>query len=294
MRFLSGPCGRLGAPMTASGAPVDPVPLARLEREWQALAGGRLAARFRAWAELEPALAAFASPRALLRFLRSPGANPDDKDAALAALLARARAEPLAGRVVLEAILPGLKGVAGRLLRDPAEREELWALLFACAWEQIASYPLEQRPCRLAANLLLDTLHATGAGLDRERRQRAELAAEQPLFGLPTGLGPSGDLEALLARAAAAGAISSEEAGLILETRIDGRPLAALAAEKGLAYNTLKLRRQRAERRLLLHLGYPPVPRGRQNRRFSSAWVIRRAAGAGRPDTGEKPTKRRR
>ena len=56
-------------------------------------------------------------------------------------------------------------------------------------------------------------------------------------------------------RAVAAAAISEEEAELILRTRIDGADLRALADEAGLAYNTLVVRRLRAERRLLLFLG---------------------------------------
>jgi len=39
----------------------------------------------------------------------------------------------------------------------------------------------------------------------------------------------------------------------------------------GLSYNVLRVRLQRAERRLLLHLGYPPVPRRAPKRPSSPA-----------------------
>jgi len=77
------------------------------------------------------------------------------------------------------------------------------------------------------------------------------------------------DVDLLLAEAVAAGAVSPLEAEAILAVRIDGDPLATVAVRLGLSYNVLRVRLQRAERRLLLHLGYPPVPR-RAPRRPSS------------------------
>jgi DNA-directed RNA polymerase specialized sigma24 family protein len=256
--------------------PVDAVPLTRLERDWsRERASAQLATRFGSWKELEPALMPFAGPDALLRFLRRRGVGVD-KDAVLLALLRRARHEPLAGRVVLEAILPGLKRIAGRMLIDVREREELWSVLLACAWERIRGYPVERRPRRVAANLLLDCMRGTLAALSRARTDRTLTSAELPP-DLSAAEPVDGDVDALLARAVRAGAITAPEAELILSTRIDGVPLASVAGSQNIAYNTLKLRRQRAERRLLLYLGHPPVPRGQQNRPSCPA----RVAGAG-------------
>ena len=120
------------------------------------------------------------------------------------------------------------------------------------AWQQIRRYPLARRPRRIAANLLLDTRRAALAEFTRERRGRREPPAQQ----LAPAAAPGGDVEALLGRAVTAGALSSEEAELILRTRIDGVPLARLATEAGVAYHTLNVRRLRAERRLLLFLGH--------------------------------------
>lgn len=247
---------------------MDPVPLARLEREWLSLQP-RLGLLYRAWAREEPALASFSSPRRLLAFLHSPGPS-GPKDEALAALLRQAAVEPLAARLLLEALLPGLKCLARRLLFDPSEREDLWALLLAGAWERISSYPLERRPRKVAANILLDTLADTLALLRAERRLSGELARD-PLRERAAEQPVGGDVEALLAAAVRRGSLTAAEAELVLATRFDGRSLAALAEETGVAYNTMKLRRQRAERRLLIFLGYPPVPRGRQERPFPFA-----------------------
>jgi DNA-directed RNA polymerase specialized sigma24 family protein len=255
---------------------MDPVPVARLERDWnRELTSAALAERFRDWAETETALARFDGPSALLRFLRRPGPGAA-KDAALLALLERARGEPLAGRVVLEAILPGLKSIAGRMLIDAREREELWSALLSCAWERICRYPVERRPRRVAANLLLDCMRGTLDVLARARTDRALTSAELPL-DLSAAEPVDGDVDALLAGAVRAGAISELEADLILQTRIDGVDLASLAASADVPYNSLKSRRFRAERRLLLYLGRRAAPERRRSRPFCPA----RVAGAG-------------
>ncbi|MBS1868290.1 MAG: sigma-70 family RNA polymerase sigma factor [Actinobacteria bacterium] len=129
---------------------------------------------------------------------------------------------------------------------------------------------LERRPRRIAANLLLDTLRPT------LRAMRAARAGEPPTALESRELRPvwptaaeDGDLDALLAEAVAAGAITRKEAELVAVTRFDGVPLAHLAELGGQPYNRLKVRRQRAERRLLVWMGYRPVPRRPQNRHSS-------------------------
>jgi len=250
-------------------------PTDRLAREWPALAAGALARRLREWAESEPRLAAFESPQALIRFLRSRSADLDRKDAILALLLERARLDELAARAVLEAMLPGLKRLAGSVFHEVGEEEEVSSLLLWCAWEEIRAFPLERRRTRIAANLLLDTRKRMRAELAEDRR-RASLTSGSRMPAPNAGI-DTGDVDALLARAVTAGAISEEEAELIARTRIDDVPLPALAREAGLPYPTLKMRRIRAERRLLLFLGQPAVTSGRRKRRLLGA----RATGAG-------------
>jgi hypothetical protein len=248
-------------------------PTDRLAREWPALAARTLAPRLRAWAEEEPRLTAFESPQALLGFLRSRSADLDRKDAILAFLLARARADEVAARVVLEALLPGLKRLAGSVFHEVGDEEELSSLLLWCAWEEIRAFPLERRRTRIAANLLFDTRKRMRAALAEERRCAAVPAR---LAGLPAA-GGAGDVDALLARAVAAGAITEWEAELIARTRIDGESVAAVAVDERLPYITAYMRRQRAERRLLIYLGHLPVKTRPPNRRLLGA----RAAGAG-------------
>lgn len=245
----------------------------RLEAEWPLLAAGPLQGRLRCWAAEEPALAGFATPQQLLRRLRSLRGRRAAEDAILAALVRQAEADAQAARVVLQALLPGLKALAGRLLLEPDEREEIWSALLAHCWERIRCYPIERRPSRIAANVLLDTLQKTTRALKRQRRDRDELAGDAAPERTATAL-DGADVERLLRRAVRATAISSEEAELILRTRIDGADMGALARESGIGYHALNTRRLRAEKRLLLFLGYGAVTFRGAKAPLSSARVV--------------------
>jgi len=259
---------------------MESVPLDRLDAEWRRqVAGPQLARRLAAWRRREPALASFADAASLMRLFRSD-AQPATKDRVLHALVEIARTDPLAGLVVLEAITPGLKRVSRRILHDPRERDEVWAALLATAWERIRDFPAHRRE-RVAANLLLDTMRDALAALREGRLGRGQLTDD--VASLVAAEPVDGDVDGLVDLAVDAGALSVEEGELILLTRIDGFRLIDLAADQGVAYNTLKMRRQRAERRLLVFLGHRPVPRRPQNRRSFPA----RVAGAGIAPAGE-------
>jgi DNA-directed RNA polymerase specialized sigma24 family protein len=262
---------------TAGAGAKDPVPVLRLEREWEALARGQeLRACLARWQLAEPDLVGLASPPALLRFLHRAGENLDRKDAVLAALLRRARVEPLAARFLLQALLPGLKTLAGGLVRAGWTRDEAWEQLLAAAWERIRVYPLERRPKRIAANLLRDSRKTLSTERKRERRHgdAAGLSPDaEPLAAV--GLEPTvRAVEAPLYRAVAAGALSAEEAELVLVTRVEGVPLDVVAGWLGCSYNAAKIRRQWAERRLLLYLGYRLDPKSRSRGRSFTARAI--------------------
>jgi DNA-directed RNA polymerase specialized sigma24 family protein len=244
-------------------------PVLSLDREWQQLARGALPARLREWAEREPALAPFVDPARLLEFVRG-SASAAMKDELLRPLVRIAADDPLAARVVLQLLLPGLKRIAARTLHDLSERDELWELLLAHAWERIRRYPLARRPRHIAANVLLDTLKRTMRELERRRRRHSDTGAAV------TAPAPDqrSEIAHLLLEAVSAGAISQLEARIIFETRIEECPLAELAGELGLTYNACKIRRQWAEQRLLRHFGYPLDPKSRAKGPFSSARVI--------------------
>ena len=248
----------------------------RLEAEWAALASGQVQARLRVWSEQEPALAGFATPQQLLRQLDNLRGRHHERDEILAALVRQAETDPLAARVVLQTLLPGLKKLAGRLLLEAGQRDELWSALLAHCWERIRTYPLERRPARIAANMLLDTLQKTSREFARHGRDRDWFSGEVPVE-TAAAEEIDRDVERVLRRAVTATAISEDEAELILRSRVDRTDLRALADEIGVPYNTLVVRRLRAERRLLLFLGQPPVTSRGSKAHVCSA----RAIGAG-------------
>lgn len=236
--------------------PVDAVPTLPvdvLDRDWRReLNSAGLRSRFAVWRDAEPALSPFRDPLAALRFLHRGGPSAA-KDAVLCALLREARWHPAAGRMVLQALLPGLKSVVGRLLIDVRNREELWSVLLGCAWERIRTYPVARRPRSVAANVLLDSMRDTLAALSKARRDPAAQANNLP-GNLEASPEPGG-VDALIDAAVATGAVTRKQAELVLATRIDGTSLSTLAAEEGVSFDALKHRRGRAERRLRLFLG---------------------------------------
>jgi DNA-directed RNA polymerase specialized sigma24 family protein len=265
---------------------VDSVPLEALECEWRTLVHGQLGVEFRRWCRVEPVLARFGGPGRMLAFLWDERGSSAGQDSVLAALLRLAPREPLAARVVLQALLPGLKKHAGQLLRRRAdrgkgalERDELWQVLFVSLLARIQSYPLAARPARIASNLLLDTVHVTLAELATTRQALLELPAAEPLEPTAPPTVPE-DVDALLLRAVRAGAIRGADAELIAETEIEGVGLEVVAERLGVSYNAVKVRRQRAERRLLKFLSkeaeIPSIqmdPKSRSKRPTSSAYA---------------------
>lgn len=103
----------------------------------------------RGWASRRPCLAGHDSVATLV----TDGRARDD--AVLGALLQECRSgDDLAGRVVLQALLPGMVRMAGR------DRSADLSDYVGQLWCRIRTYPLERRPRRIANNLELDTLKA--------------------------------------------------------------------------------------------------------------------------------------
>ncbi len=153
-----------------------------------------LARRRPAWAARQPPLRRFTAATEVIRFFRLP-APTSAKNEALAALLALAREEPLAARVVLEALLPGLKAIAKPLLLE-VEREQLWSLLLTGLWEQIVRYPAARPRRAVALYLLSNTRRAAVRTLARERRRAPQQLPLLPLAPAPPG--PTSDIDGVL------------------------------------------------------------------------------------------------
>lgn len=247
--------------------------------EWRQLCSRPLLARtVRRWAETEPALQGLDDLSFLGDPLRPMKDNVCDVDETLLALLRLSQqGEQLAGRAVLQALLPKLQRMVGRM-RSGAEHnlEDRRQAAIAILWELIARYPIDRRPHQVAANLALDTLHELTAA---QRQRYRELPAEDLMHGVywdvwrsehhrllwPTsgalaepGAAMSGptsddDLTQVIDWGVSAGAISSLDGDLLrrVYTPAGDRPGGAdAAAELGLSWPAARQRCSRAGRRL--------------------------------------------
>ncbi len=226
--------------------------LRRLDAEWAAL-GEDPAAREACgrWAVGLPVLAGCASPADVLA--RVPGSP----DRVLGRLLAEAAAgDALAGRVVLQALLPKVVRMAA-VDRHAGVDDYLTAL-----WCVIATYPLARRPSSVAGNLALDTLKA----VRRERRPAADLAtpphvvvavADERRGRLvgpgpgPRGTGPSAAV--VLARARRHRLVDPATTELLRSVYAEGLTGESAARRHGLSPAAVRSRCSRAVRVLAGH-----------------------------------------
>jgi hypothetical protein len=217
----------------------------QLEREWAALGVDRRAAR------RLPEVIAITGGHDLEGVRRwVVAASAAESDRVLVALVARAvEGDQLAGRVMLQLLLPGTRRLARKwwALGTEAERE---AAAVAAVYDRIRCYPLARRPQKVAANVLLDA----GALLRRQVHDSRGIVGLD-VVGEPASSTavehPSLELADLLSEAVAEGVIDKADAALIAASRIGGRRLAELARERGAALRTVQKHRHRAEAALV-------------------------------------------
>ena len=216
----------------------------RLEQDW-----GRCAVR-QPCAELTDLCTAAdaATPGELLGWIRA--ASPSQADAVFARLAERARSSDCAARVLLQLLMPGTCRLASSwwALGDAEERA---AAAVAAVYRRIRTYPIDRRPTKIAANILLDAGQDLWRAAKKATRDAAHVICVDPQ-AMPLAAGedephPAEVLAEVLADAVAAGLIAAGDAKLIAATRIEGRRMADLAAERGAKLRTLQWRRQMAE-----------------------------------------------
>jgi hypothetical protein len=222
-----------------------------LEQEWVRLRGGRGAAR-----RLAEVLQRAGGARSLAEveaYVRR--AAPEDADAVLLALVRRAvTGDDLAARVLLQLLLPGTRNLARRwwALGDHEERA---AAAVTAVYHRIRAYPVERRPGRVAANVLLDAARE----LRRAVPRLVVLPAADPIVGgaersLPAAIAAV-ELADVLRDAVDEGVLDRDDAELIARSRIAGHRVADIARHHRLGSRTLWDRRHRAERSLVAAYG---------------------------------------
>lgn len=143
---------------------------ARLDREWTRMERrAALVDTVRRWDLTVPGEPPIASLDDLLRRAgHRCDATPQSNDV-LARLVALAATEPLAARIVLQRILPGLLAI----VRDEQQRVpdvDAFDVLLAEAWMSIVRYPVDARDRDIAARLLTDARHRAFTNPRRRRR----------------------------------------------------------------------------------------------------------------------------
>ena len=221
----------------------------QLDLEWAYLARNRESLRRLAeWTTTSPGLAGLDDLEALVEHVNRRGQR-SESDRVLAALACRSSTDDLAARALLQAVMPGMRCIAGRYHAvAKSAMEDSASLVISFAYERIRTYPFRQRPSRIAANVLFDT---------RQRLQRTVgrpgpciVTLESLAVHPATNPRPHDESRGLLERAVAEHVITRRDAELIASTRLRDRPVSELAALLGCSAQTLRQRRLRAEARL--------------------------------------------
>ncbi|HEX9994002.1 MAG TPA: hypothetical protein VGB14_13820 [Acidimicrobiales bacterium] len=242
--------------------PIDTRPF---DREWDRLTHSREASYALAQWRDEPLLAAEFLDDLVDRTLSAP---PATADAVLAALVRQALAgDKTAPMVLLRCLKPGLSALAVRLAWTP-ERTSVFDDLVALAWERIVTYPIDRRPSKIAANVVLDVRKRYVAALtppsgellvdDVTKHAPRDRSAEQAaLEGMHHQRGRDDGLRALVDGAVSAGALTAATADLFWRCRVLNEDPSAVAAATGVSVDSLRRRCHRAASVLAGRLGMP-------------------------------------
>lgn len=190
---------------------------------------------------------------ALVEALRSRTA-PDARDRLLHEVIRLCGTDGDARRVVLQALIPGLVGVA-RSYRLRWGREETDSMVVAAALERIANYPLHRS--RPAVNIIRDVQNDMHRARLREVALEEAIGAPFPLHELrvlPAPVTPepvSDELVELVTGAVDEGIISRRGARLILLHRVVGVRTEDIARAEGRRPCTVRKHRHQAEAALV-------------------------------------------
>lgn len=184
----------------------------------------------------------------LAAMLLHPGTPYSARDRVIRVLIARAAEQAGAWTEGLAGILlPGLRaGLAPMAKAWPSRADDLQGDALVALIEAIPAFDATVEP--VAARLVW---RVTSSARRRQTREIA-LAGRRVADPLPAEPHrPWGHPDLVLGEAVRAQVISTDEAELIGETRLGGVSVHAYAAQRGVGDGTLRMRRMRAERRLV-------------------------------------------
>jgi len=225
----------------------------RLDAEWQHTATARRTVRtIHSWAELVPTAdaARFGQLTDAQELIdATQRADGDAGNSLLLQLVELARHDALAGRIVVQRLLPGLISAAAKYrflseAGDPAEDA------VGAAWIAIRNYDIARRTRHVAAGLISDAIYLAFRR-DARRQLPAETSTEPRLLGERVACPPSPALVELadVVRTARLAGVALHDLDLIRALVCTGSP-GAVAHQQCVTPRTIRNRRDRAIVRL--------------------------------------------
>jgi hypothetical protein len=228
----------------------------RLDADWEVFASSSEAeAALRGWAARAPELAGVGSLDDLLAVVQGRH-DPDRRDERLLAMLRFASDDPLARRVVLQAVRPALSSFA-RTYAGRWGKLDAASTVMVVALERIASFPTERRQTNLAAHIVLDVRRVLLGALRRELTFESVFALQHDLVELEEELVAPPERTAadhvlqVIADAVRSRTITRRHAELVIASRLHGVGTEDLARRWQRDPQTIRRMRQRAERALV-------------------------------------------
>jgi DNA-directed RNA polymerase specialized sigma24 family protein len=226
----------------------------RLEAEWLAMAGSLwLRHRLQTWAAEDERLAFEDGHDLVAAAQRRDVSNWAARDRVLAALLDRFEDDPVARRLALQVVLPGIKSLIDGL--RGWDVEERAARVVATAIEVLAHCSAEPARTPPSFRVFTNTRRRALRAAIRDRSEPVVLVDDFTRFQSTDGLeAKNGDekqrLEELVDWVRQRGGLREETARLVVLTRTGGVSVEDLAAMSDMNPQTLRQQRLRAERRL--------------------------------------------
>lgn len=238
--------------MTTSTAQQSPL-LARLDSEWTQLTTSRRALRTaRGWAEVLPdhplagIVGALDNLDQILRATQRCDGPDRRDDEILLALVELSRNDELAGRIVLQHLVPGLISQARRY-RSFHDRSDPFDIVVPAAWLAIASYDVERRRHHVASSLISDAVFQAFRRPLRRRSSTEEVRAPEAFVSASCEDGPSTALDefVVMLREATRAGVCAHDLDLLRQLVRVGSP-GVVAQQRDVTSRTVRNHRARA------------------------------------------------
>ncbi len=237
----------------ALGSPERSNLTARLDAEWAHLRTSRRALRTaRSWASRYPdhPLGTIVADVTDLEQIRRATQRRDDAeradDAILLSLVELSREEELAGRIVLQHLLPGLMSNARRY-RSFTSRTDPVAQVIPAAWLAIRSYDVERRRHHVASSLISDAVFQAFRRPLRARSATEHVTSPTAFTAIPCEDGPCtafDEFVTMLHEAGCAG-VAADDLDLLRQLVRVGSP-SIVAQQRNVTSRTVRNHRDRA------------------------------------------------